>query len=157
MSDAEENKSEVDESTSTLVERMDRAAKLLLDLVENENTSETQKGRLFAQCLNWAKVRPTLVPSGEGNKLKEMQNAIESKSGKRSGSSAGRSDAATKDGNAIEAIIRNLPKPAHRRGLNGDKAGAERAGGGADSDGGSIRVDGGGDDEGNEHGARHSA
>lgn len=125
------------------VARMDAVAEALLALVMNGATSEAQKGRLFQQVLTWYKVRGSLLPSGEGDKLKDMEHAIKSSGsgGKRNPRGAG-SDRTTEDGKAIAAIIRKLPKPGNARASDGDTKGAQReslsgagAGGGIPADG----------------------
>lgn len=150
-------------SIEAQIERMDRVAGALLTIVETEGTSEQQKGRLFAQCLAWYKVRPTLVPSGEGNKLKEMENAIGKAGGGKRGGSTGRAGksgaAASPDGRKIAAIIKNLPKPGQDRDsgrADGDTEDPQREGGSDAGDGGVIRLNGGGNGAGDADGAVHS-
>lgn len=145
----DEAKPAIDESTESLVARMDRVAGVLLDIVEKDSTSEAQKGRLFAQCLNYCKVRPLLVPSGEGSKLEEMKNAIKSSSHKRNGSTGQHSGAVAKsrtetDGRAIAQIIKSLPKPAHTRSAGRDSENTVGASGGGNGDGGGIHFNGAG-------------
>lgn len=127
------------------IARMDRTANALLRLIENEKTTATQKGRLFAQVLNYYKLRGTLIPSDEGGKLKEMTYGIAKSSG-RSGSSradrAGSSDASG-DGAAIHKLIASLPSFADASG--GNTKGIVRKGNGYGGDAGSIRPHGGGD------------
>ena len=130
------------EETAKLVRRMDGVADALLALIGKEETSDAQKGRLFTTVQSWMKLRQTLVPSGEGDKLKEMGDAIKStgRGGKRN--SRG-SDRTAEDGKAIAAIIRKLPKPGNARAADGDKAGAKCEGVGGNGAGGGISPDGG--------------
>lgn len=118
------------------IERMDKVAESLLLLIAKEGTSEAQQGRLFAQVMQWYKLRPTLVPVEPGERLKEMSDGVKSKGTKRSGS-AGTGGRVAKDGRAIQAIIRTLPKfggganipiSGNGRGAGGDQASAQRAG-----------------------------
>ena len=130
-----------EEATAKLVARMDGVADALLALIGKEETSDAQKGRLFTTVQSWMKLRQTLVPSGEGDKLKEMGDAIKStgRGGKRN--SRG-SDRTAEDGKAIAAIIRKLPKPGNARAADGDTKGAKREGGGGNGTGGGIPADG---------------
>jgi hypothetical protein len=145
-----------DESKEKLVKRMDKVADALLAIVEKEGTSEVQKGRLFTTVQSWMKLRQTLQPSGEGDALRGMTDAIKSK-GNRGNGSAGRagrgrpssSSSTSADGKAIAKIIRNLPKPAVPRNVGGDTPGAERESGGLDSDGIRVPPNGVGDVGGN--------
>ncbi len=122
--------------TQLRIEKMDRAAEALLRLIENEKTSEQQKGRLFAQVMAWEKVRKTLVPSDDGGKIKEMAHGL--KNGKRD-RSTDLERKRVRDGHAIEKIIRDLPS--FDRGTRGDPATPERTSGSADSNDRSPRVD----------------
>ena len=133
-----------EEATAKLVARMDGVADALLALIGKKETSDAQKGRLFTTVQSWMKLRQTLVPSGEGDKLKEMGDAIKStgRGGKRN--SRG-SDRTAEDGKAIAAIIRKLPKPGNARAADGDTKGAKREGGGGNGAGGGIPLNGGGD------------
>jgi len=145
-----------EEATAKLVARMDGVADALLALIGKEETSDAQKGRLFTTVQSWMKLRQTLVPSSEGDKLKGMQDAIKSggSSGKRNSRGAG-SDRTAEDGKAIAAIIRKLPKPGNARAADGDKEGAKCEGGGGLGAGGELRINGGGDVVGNVDGARN--
>ena len=142
------------EETAKLVRRMDGVADALLALIGKEETSDAQKGRLFTTVQSWMKLRQTLVPSGEGDKLKEMGDAIKStgRGGKRN--SRG-SDRTAEDGKAIAAIIRKLPKPGNARAADGDTKGAKREGGGGNGAGGGIPLNGGSDGVVNVDGARN--
>ena len=132
-----------EEATAKLVARMDGVADALLALIGKEETSDAQKGRLFTTVQSWMKLRQTLVPSGEGDKLKGMQDAIKSggSGGKRNPRGAG-SDRTAEDGRAIAQIIKRLPKPGNARASDGDKAGSQREGGGSNGAGGGIPADG---------------
>jgi len=133
-----------EEATAKLVARMDAVADALLALIGKEETSDAQKGRLFTTVQSWMKLRQTLVPSGEGDKLKGMQDAIKSggSGGKRNSRGAG-SDRTAEDGRAIAQIIKRLPKPGNARAADGDKAGAKCEGVGGNGAGGGISPDGG--------------
>lgn len=143
-----------EEATAKLVARMDGVADALLALIGKAETSDAQKGRLFTTVQSWMKLRQTLVPSGEGDKLKEMGDAIKStgRGGKRN--SRG-SDRTAEDGKAIAAIIRKLPKPGNARAADGDTKGAKREGGGGNGAGGGIPLNGGSDGVVNVDGARN--
>lgn len=128
------------------LEKMDKAAEALLKLIESPETTDLQKGRLFAQVMAWEKVRPTLIPSNEGGRLEEMSHGVKSKGGSGAGNN-GRGTGARrpgKDGRAIRDIIKTLPKfgggssaaiAADDRTPDGDSQGAQREGGSLDSDG----------------------
>ena len=131
-----------EEATAKLVARMDGVADALLALIGKEETSDAQKGRLFTTVQSWMKLRQTLVPSGEGDKLKDMQHAIKS-SGSRGKRDTGKSDRTAEDGRAIAQIIKRLPKPGNARAADGDKAGAKCEGVGGNGAGGGISPDGG--------------
>ena len=147
---------EKQDATAKLVARMDAVADALLKIVESENTSDVQKGRLFSQVLAWTKARKDLMPSGDGDKLKDMSDAIKSKgSGRKGNTGRGNSDRTAADGKAIAAIIKRLPKPGSGGAAAGDKAGAERESLGGNGAGGGIPLNGGGDGVGNVDGARN--
>ena len=148
------------------IEKMDKVAESLLDLITKEGTSEAQKGRLFAQVQSWYKLRPTLVPVEPGGRMKEMSDGVKSAGIKRGGS-AGRSSGSriAKDGRAIQEIIRTLPKfgagasasgkvAGNHSDADGDPESPQRSSGGAGSDGLRIRADRNGDDPGDSDGAR---
>jgi hypothetical protein len=145
-------------SKKKLIEKMDKTAMNLLGLCDNEKTSDSQKGRLFAQAMAWMLKRDSLIPSDEGDNLKRMGNELKSKGGERSGST-GRAGAgkgrASKDGSKISAIIRSLP--AYGRPAGGNPAGTERQGGSADGDVRSVSAHGGSNGDGNMDGAGNSA
>ena len=145
-----------EEATAKLVARMDGVADALLALIGKEETSDAQKGRLFTTVQSWMKLRQTLVPSGEGDKLKGMQDAIKSggSGGKRNPRGAG-SDRTAEDGKAIAAIIRKLPRPGNARAADGDTKGAQRESVGSLGAGGGIPINGSGDVVGNVEGARN--
>ena len=140
------------------IAKMDRVAESLLALITLEKTTDTQKGRFFAQVISWYKIRPTLIPSSEGGKLEEMSRGIKSAGGKRSGSarSAGRRAGQSR---AIKDIIASLPKPgsgqpssgqrpANGGDSDGDPPSFERESGGASSAGGGVFTHSGGNDSG---------
>ena len=138
------------------IEKMDKVADSLLDLIAKEGTSEAQKGRLFAQVQSWYKLRPALVPVEPGGRMKEMSDGVKSKGTKRSGSAGtGGSARVAKDGRAIQEIIRGLPKfgaggnssastkvSRDDSDAGGDQEDPERSGGGAAGYGGSVSSDG---------------
>jgi len=141
------------EETAKLVKRMDGVADALLALIGKKETSDAQKGRLFTTVQSWMKLRQSLVPSGEGDKLKEMGYAIKS-TGRRGKRNTG-SDRTTEDGKAIAAIIRKLPRPGNARAADGDTKGAQRESVGSLGAGGGIPINGSGDVVGNVDGARN--
>ena len=131
-----------DDTIQGYIDRMDEVANKILLVVEDEKTSEVQKGRLFAVVLSWHKVRETLKPPEEGTKLKEMERELTT-GHKRNGSSrqSGHSARTSAAAKGIQAIISKLPKygepKAAGRPNNGDVAGDQEGtkfkGGGADS------------------------
>ncbi len=105
-----------------MVERMDKVCNGLLDLIEGgegkPTATEAQKGRLFAQCQNWLKMRNSLIPKGEGGRLKEIGHGLKSGSGTGStGRGPGRPKSATKDGRAILALTKKV-RALHERDAN---------------------------------------
>jgi hypothetical protein len=147
--------------------RIDGVADSLLDLIENKNVGEGEKGisaaqkaSLFAQIIAWYKIREKLLPSGNGSRLKEMVNEQSKNPSGGSGSTGSHSSRAaakppTGDGKAIKAIIRSLP-PFGGDTL-GNKGHPKRKSRGDAGDGGSIPINGGSDDHGDVDGARHVA
>jgi hypothetical protein len=124
--------SEYDEKAELLrmIERMDRVANNLLSLIEGEEgkeqASDAQKGRLYAQVMNWLKMRKSLIPSGEGGRLQEIGNGL--KSGSRAGSTGrgpGRPKSTSKDGKAILALTRKV-RAIHQRDSNADDTGGDQ-------------------------------
>lgn len=142
------------DSTAKLVARMDGVADALLALIGKEETSDAQKGRLFTTVQSWMKLRQTLVPSGEGDKLKGMSDAIKS-SGRGGKRNSGRSDRTAKDGAAIRSIIKSLPKRGNDDVDEGDTENPVGADVGGAGIGGSISVDGSGAGVVNVDGARN--
>ena len=147
---------EKQDATAKLIARMDGVADALLALIGKEETSDAQKGRLFTTVQSWMKLRQTLAPKDEGDKLKDMSNAIKSSSsrGKRDTGRAAPSRT-TEDGRAIAAIIKRLPKPGNARAADGDSKGAERESLGGAGAGGVVPLNGSGDVVGNVDGARN--
>lgn len=138
------------------IQKMDATADKLLALVNDEKTSDTQRGRLFAQLLSYYKLRKTLIPSEEGNGLQEMTNVLKSQGGERSGSGGTkpRHGNASKDGKAIRSIIRSLPTYSRRAG--GDQAHPELPDGSAPRNDGSDGADRGGDGSADNNGVANS-
>jgi hypothetical protein len=123
------------------IERMDKVAEHLMDLISKETTTDAQKGRLFQQVQSWLKLRPTLIPVEQGSKLKEMSHGLNAKGGKRSGSAArGGGSSGAGAGRKISAIIRSLPRYGNDTG--GDQKDSVGAGGGARGNGGRVLSDG---------------
>jgi hypothetical protein len=110
-----------------MIERMDKVTESLLDLIEGgegkPDVTDSQKGRLFAQCQSWLKLRPTLIPKGEGGRLKEIGHGLKSGSGTgSSGRGPGRPKSTSKDGRKILALVGKV-RAIHERNTDADAGG----------------------------------
>lgn len=132
------------------IERMDKICASMLDLIEREDTPAKLKPTLFSQVQQWYKVRDKLIPDKRGNRLEEMANERKyaQGSGSRKPGSAKKPRAAPSEGRAIRSLIKKLP-PIGGNVLR-DTQDSERESGGADFNGGFVRVNGGGDDTGHD-------
>jgi hypothetical protein len=122
---------EYDEKAELLkmIERMDKVANNLLDLIEGEEdkpaASDSQKGRLYGQVQNWLKMRKSLIPSEQGGRLKEIGHGL--KGGERNGSGGrgpGRPKGTSKDGRGILALAKKV-RAIHERNVESEDAGGD--------------------------------